>query len=115
MSNQSLTAWGTDPPFSRMSVLPIMHEQNIICSKTLICRRLFAGHVMGSRPMKIQGRKNASNDNRSLIFTELVANNNCFSAIILATKRSAVRAGIENGPRIRGPASCLTTRQHCLL
>ena len=38
------------------------HEQNIICSQTLldsiaheqtiICRQLFAGHVVGSRPMK---------------------------------------------------------------
>ena len=39
-----------------------MHEQNIICSKTrldgtmheqtIICRQLFAGHVVGSRPME---------------------------------------------------------------
>ena len=39
-----------------------MHEQNIFCSQTLldgiaheqsiICRQLFAGHVVGSRPMK---------------------------------------------------------------
>ena len=38
------------------------HEQNSICSPkklndnahehTIICRQLFAGHVMGSRPMK---------------------------------------------------------------
>ena len=38
------------------------HEQNIICSQTLldgiaheqtiICRQLFAGHVVGCRPMK---------------------------------------------------------------
>ena len=38
------------------------HEQNIICSQTqlddiaheqtIICRQLFAGHVVGSRPMK---------------------------------------------------------------
>ena len=38
------------------------HEQNIICSQTLldgiaheqtiICRQLFAGHVVGSRPME---------------------------------------------------------------
>ena len=42
-----------------------MHEQNIICSKiqldeiaheqTISCRQLFAGHVVGFRPMK---RKN---------------------------------------------------------
>ena len=30
----------------------IAHEQNIICSKTIICRQLFADHVVGSRPMK---------------------------------------------------------------
>ena len=39
-----------------------MHERNIICSQTqlddivheqtIICRQLFAGHVVGSRPMK---------------------------------------------------------------
>ena len=38
------------------------HEQNIICGQTqldniahkqtIICRQLFAGHVVGSRPMK---------------------------------------------------------------
>ena len=30
----------------------IAQEQNIICSKTIICKQLFAGHVVGSRPMK---------------------------------------------------------------
>ena len=52
MSNHSLTAQGTDLPFSHKSVMSTAHEQNIICSKTLICRQLFAGHVVGSRPMK---------------------------------------------------------------
>ena len=43
-----------------MNVVPIAHEQNIICSKTrldgttheqtIICRQLFAGHVVASRP-----------------------------------------------------------------
>ena len=43
-------------------MVPIAHEQNIICSKTrldgttheqtIICRQLFAGHVVGSRPME---------------------------------------------------------------
>jgi len=43
-------------------VVRITHEQNIICSEThldsitheltIICRQLFAGHVLGSRPMK---------------------------------------------------------------
>ena len=45
--------------FSPENVVPIAHEQNIICSKTsldgttheqtIICRQLFAGHVVGSR------------------------------------------------------------------
>ena len=56
MSNHSLPAWGTDLPFSHESVISIMHEQNIICSKTLICRQLFAGEqvsfVVSSRPIK---------------------------------------------------------------
>ena len=52
MSNHSLTARETNPPFSHKSVVSFTHEQNIICSKTLICRQLFAGHVVGSRPMK---------------------------------------------------------------
>ena len=40
----------------------IAHEQDIICSKTrldgttqeqtIVCRQLFAGHVVGSRPME---------------------------------------------------------------
>ena len=46
----------------RASVVTIAHEQNIICTKTrldvttheqtIICRQLFAGHVVGSQPMK---------------------------------------------------------------
>ena len=53
MSNHSaLTARGGDSPFSHKSVISIAHEQNIICSKTVICRQLFAGHLVGSRPMK---------------------------------------------------------------
>ena len=59
----------SDLPFSRKSdrkkeksVVSFTHEQNIICSQTklddiaheqtIICRQLFAGHVLGSRPMK---------------------------------------------------------------
>ena len=51
--------------FSLENVVPITHEQNIICSKTrldgttheqtIICRQLFAGHVVGCRPM--EGKK----------------------------------------------------------
>ena len=43
-------------------MVPITHEQNIICSKTrldgttheqtIICRQLFVGHMVGSRPME---------------------------------------------------------------
>ena len=61
--------------FSHKSVLSITHEQNI-CSKThvdgitheqtIICRQIFAGHVVGSRPMK-RKEKNASNDNKQLL------------------------------------------------
>ena len=53
LSNHSLTGWGSDLPFSHDSVVSIIaHEQNIICSKTLICRQLFPGHVVGFWPMK---------------------------------------------------------------
>ena len=44
------------------STVSFMHVQNIICSQTrldgitheqtIICRQLFAGHMVGSRPMK---------------------------------------------------------------
>ena len=46
----------------KKSTVPFTHVQNIICSQTqldsiaheqtIICRQLFAGHVVGSRPMK---------------------------------------------------------------
>ena len=56
-------------PFSRKSdckkeksTASFTHEQNIICSQTLLdsiaheqtinCRQLFAGHVVGSQPME---------------------------------------------------------------
>ena len=59
----------SDPPFScksdrkkEKSTVSFTHVQNIICSQkqldgiaheqTIICRQLFAGHVVGSRPMK---------------------------------------------------------------
>ena len=59
----------SDLPFSRKSdrkkeksTVSFTHEQNIICSQTLldgivheqtiICRQLFLGHVVGPRPMK---------------------------------------------------------------
>ena len=63
----------SDLPFSRKSdrkkeksMVSFTHEQNIICNQTqlddmsheqsIVCRQLFAGHVVGSRPMK--GKKN---------------------------------------------------------
>ena len=52
MSNHSMPAQGTDPPFLDKSIVLITHEQNIICRKTLICRQLLADHVVSSRPMK---------------------------------------------------------------
>ena len=64
--NHSLTARGTDLPFSHKSTVSTMNEQNIICNKTLICRQLFAGQVMGFRPVKKE-RKNTSNDNLQLL------------------------------------------------
>ena len=59
----------SDLPFSRKSdrkkeksTVSFTHVQNIICSQTqldgiaheqtIICRQLFAGHVVGFRPMK---------------------------------------------------------------
>ena len=59
----------SDLPFSRnsdrtkeKSTVSFTHVQNIICSQTqldgiaheqtIICRQLFAGHTVGSRPMK---------------------------------------------------------------
>ena len=71
--NHSPTAQGRDLPFfTNKSVVSITHEQNTVCSKTnldaithvqpIIYRQLFAGHVVGSCPMKKEG-KNASNDN----------------------------------------------------
>ena len=59
----------SDLPFSRKSdrkkeksTVSFTHVQNIICSQTqldgiaheqtIICKQLFAGHVVGSRPMK---------------------------------------------------------------
>ena len=48
--------------FSLEKVVPVTHEQNIICSKTcldgttheqtIVRRQLFAGHVVDSRPME---------------------------------------------------------------
>ena len=74
------TSWqftGAICHFSLENVIPITHEQNIIWSKTrldgttheqtIICRQLFSGHVVGSRPMK--RRKNASNDKYTYLQT----------------------------------------------
>ena len=60
MSNNSLPARGTDPPFSHKSVVSITHQRNVICNITLICRQLFAGQVVTFRPTK-RKEKNTSN------------------------------------------------------
>ena len=55
MSNHPLPAQGTDHhlPFSHKSLVSIItHMENIICSKTLSCCQLFAGHVVSSWSMK---------------------------------------------------------------
>ena len=52
MSYHSLPARGTKPSFSNKSVVSITHEQNVIFRKTLVCKQLFSGHVVSSRPMK---------------------------------------------------------------
>ena len=63
MSNHSQPAWGIDPPFSRKSIVSIIiNEQNIICSETLICRQLFAGHMVSCQLMK-RTEKYMLNDN----------------------------------------------------
>ena len=61
------------------------HEQNSICSQkqlndiahehTIICRQLFAGHVVGSRPMK---RKNSLSIHDTLYLLERVNYGNLF-------------------------------------
>ena len=50
----------SDLPFSHKGVVTITHEQNITCNnihlegntlkQAILCRQLFAGHVVGSRP-----------------------------------------------------------------
>ena len=65
MSNHSLTASGTDLQFSYTSVVSIRQYQNIICRKTLICRKLFVGHMVGSWSIKRTAGKIASNDNHT--------------------------------------------------
>ena len=64
MPNRSPPSRRSDLPLSQegASVVSFTHEQNSICSQkklndiahehTIICRQLFAGHVVGSRPMK---------------------------------------------------------------
>ena len=61
MSNQSLTALGTNLPFSRKSVVSITYEKNILCSKTRICRQVFVGLCGKLMANETQG-KNISND-----------------------------------------------------
>ena len=60
--NHFLATQRSDLSFFSQEHGSITHEQNIICSntcldgtmheQTIICRQLFAGHMVGSRPMK---------------------------------------------------------------
>ena len=63
MSNNSLAARGTNLPFSDKSVVSATLEQNIICSKTLICGQLFAARSRGGLPVNEKEGKNTSHDN----------------------------------------------------
>ena len=61
-SNLPLIFSRTSDPKKEKSLVSFTHDQSIICSQTqlddiaheqtIICRQLFAGHVVGSRPMK---------------------------------------------------------------
>ena len=79
----------SDLPFSRKSdrkkeksTVSFTHVQNIICSQTqldgiaheqtIICWQLFAGHVVGSRPMKKKEEKFASNGNNNYHTKQIV-------------------------------------------
>ena len=89
---------GSDLPFSRKSdhkkersVVSFTHEQNIIFSQThldkitheqtIICRQLFAGHMVSSRPVK---RKN--NLIRMIIIIIVIAQTTLESFCELAEK-----------------------------
>jgi len=76
-------------------VVPITHEQTIICSKTrldfttleqtIICRQLFAGHVVGCQSM--EGKKKL---HRMVIFQYLRDKKK--------DKKGAQKKGSENSP-----------------
>ena len=80
--NRFLSAQGSHLPFSLENglenVVPVTHEQNIICSKThldgttheqtIICGQLHVGHFVDFRPME-RLKENASNDWRRSIRT----------------------------------------------
>ena len=70
-----ITSWQLSSPichFSLENVVPIAHEQNIIYSKTrldgttheqaIICRQLFAGHVVDSRPIEKKEKMHRMNE-----------------------------------------------------
>ena len=70
-------------------MVPIAHEQNIICSKTrldgttheqtIICRQLFAGHVMDSRPI---GREEKTHRMIIIIISALMNENSMDFAVL---------------------------------
>ena len=86
----------SDLPFSRKNghkkerEVSFTHVQNIICNQTqldgiaheqtIICRQLFAGHVVGSQPMK--RKKNLLRMIIIFIFFSLFSNNFTNSALL---------------------------------
>ena len=61
-------------------MVSFMHEENSICSQkqlndiahehTIIYRQLFAGHVVGSRPMKRKSRwRRMRENNRNVVYS----------------------------------------------
>ena len=67
---------GFEIPEKRENVymISIAHEQNVICSKTIICKQLFAGHVANEK----EG-ENTPNDNNNNWFVILIIVSNFLS------------------------------------
>ena len=93
-----LTVWEAISNFSLENVVPITHEQTIICSKThldgttheqtIICKQLFAGHVVGCRPM--EGKKKLHRMITSVKVSSVVVTCEVFSEFLLQFKSSVI-------------------------